>query len=88
MRHKRLGKGLPEDLFGEYKVFVTCQTDDDSSYVLNYAGERCLVIGTDYGHTDPSSEVDEIAVLKHRTNISDETKDRILHYNAKELYDL
>jgi predicted TIM-barrel fold metal-dependent hydrolase len=88
LRHKRLGKAFPEDVFGQYKVFVTCQTDDDLSYVLNYAGERCLVIGTDYGHTDPSSEVDAITVLKQRSDISDESKDRILHSNAKELYDL
>ncbi|HEY7553368.1 MAG TPA: amidohydrolase family protein [Candidatus Binatia bacterium] len=88
LRHKRLGKAFPEDVFGQYKVFVTCQTDDDLSYVLNYAGERSLVIGTDYGHTDPSSEVDAITVLRQKTNISQETKDRILHYNPKELYDL
>jgi len=75
-------------MFGQYNVFVTCQTDDDLSYVLHYAGERCLVIGTDYGHTDPSSEVDAITVFKERRNISQETKNRILHYNPKELYDL
>ena len=88
LRHKRQGKAYPEDLFGEFKVFVTCQTDDDLSYVLNYAGERSLVIGTDYGHTDPSSEVDAIAVFKQKTNISQESKERILHDNPKELYAL
>jgi len=34
LRHKRTGKSFPEVLFGAYKVYVTCQTDDDLSYVL------------------------------------------------------
>lgn len=51
-------------------------------------GEHSLVIGTDYGHTDPSSELDAISVLHQYPNISQETKDRILHHNPKALYNL
>ena len=32
--------------------------ESDLPWVLKYAGENCLLIGTDYGHGDPSSEVD------------------------------
>ena len=39
----------------ENRVYVTCQTDDDLDYVLGYAGEDNLVIGTDYGHSDNAS---------------------------------
>lgn len=88
LRYRRLGRKFPEDLFSEYKVFVTCQTDDDLSYILKYAGGDSLVIGTDYGHTDPSSEVDAITVLRQQTEISQETKEKILHYNPKKLYNL
>jgi len=28
-RYKRAGRKLPEDVFRECKIFVTCQTDDD-----------------------------------------------------------
>lgn len=88
LRHKRLGKEFPKDVFGEYQVYVTCQTDDDLSYILNYSGADSLVIGTDYGHTDPSSEVDAITVFRQQTGINQDTKDRILHHNPKKLYNL
>ena len=70
------------------RIVVTWQTDDDLSYILKYAGESSLVIGTDYGHTYPSTKVDAITVLKQQSSISQETKDRILHHNPKTLYDL
>ena len=87
-RYQVAGKPLPEDVFHAYKIFVTCQTDDDLPWLLKYAGEHSLVIGTDYGHTDPSSELDAISVLRQYGGISEETKDRILHHNPKALYNL
>ena len=78
-------KGIP---FTEYNIFVTCQTDDDLPYILKYSGENSLVIGTDYGHTDTSSELDPIAVFQGLPGISQEIKDKILHYNPKALYSL
>ena len=71
-----------------YKIFLTCQTDDDLPWILKYAGEHSLVIGTDYGHTDSSSELDAISVLRQMDGISQETKDRILCHNPKALYNL
>jgi len=67
---------------------VTCQTDDDLPWILRYAGEHSLVIGTDYGHTDPSSELDAISVLRQHPDIGQETTERILDYNPKALYNL
>jgi predicted TIM-barrel fold metal-dependent hydrolase len=87
-RYETESKRFPEDVFQAYKVFVTCQTDDDLPWILKYAGEHSLVIGTDYGHTDPSSELDAIAVLRQMDSISQETKDRILSHNPKALYNL
>jgi predicted TIM-barrel fold metal-dependent hydrolase len=87
-RYETDGKRFPEDVFQAYKVFVTCQTDDDLPWILKYAGEHSLVIGTDYGHTDPSSELDAISVLRQMDGISQETKDRILSHNPKALYNL
>lgn len=79
---------FPEDPFTEYKIFVTCQTDDDLPWILKYSGENSLVIGTDYGHTDTSSELDAISIFQNLTGISQDDKDRILHYNPKALYGL
>lgn len=80
------GKPFPEDPFTEYKIFVSCQSDDDLPYIIKYSGENSIMIGTDYGHTDTSSELDAILTLQGQTDISPETKDRILHYNPKALY--
>ena len=72
----------------QYNIFVTCQTDGDLPWVLKYAGEHSLVIGTDYGHTDPSSELDAISVFSGQEGISQDTKEGILHHNPKTLYNL
>lgn len=87
-RYKVGGRQFPEDIFGEYKIFVTCQNEDDIPYVLKYSGERSLIIGTDYGHLDPSSDIDTITEFKAREDINQETKDRILYHNPKALYSL
>ena len=79
---------FPGNPFDEYNIFVTTLTDDDVPYILKYSGENCLMIGTDYGHTDPSAELDALLTFQGLTNISQETKDKILHYNPKALYGL
>ena len=62
--------------------------DDDLPWILKYAGEHSLIIDTDYGHTDPSSELDAIPVLRQHPEISQATKERILHHNPKALFNL
>jgi predicted TIM-barrel fold metal-dependent hydrolase len=69
-------------------MYVTCENGDDIPYVVREAGEDCLVIGTDYGHTDTSSDVDAIKIFKNRTDISPEVKRKILSDNARALYGL
>lgn len=77
-----------KSIFKELPIYVTCQTDDDLPYVLEYAGENSLVIGTDYGHFDPGSEVDAISILKDRKDISDTVLKKILDENPRRLYGL
>ncbi len=56
--------------------------------VLPYSGKKTPIIGTDYGHTDPSAEVDAISLFRARGDVSDRVKERILHHNPKALYGL
>ena len=51
-------------------------------------GEDCLVIGTDYGHTDTSSDIDAIKIFRDRTDLTPKVKEKILSDNARELYGL
>jgi predicted TIM-barrel fold metal-dependent hydrolase len=82
------GKSFPADVFKRYRIYVTCQTDDDIPYILRFAGEDNLVIGTDYGHFDPGSEVDAIEVFGRRTDISETAMRKILEDNPAALYGL
>ena len=47
-----------------------------------------VVIGTDYGHFDPSSEVDAISVFKGKDGISKTAMTKILYDKPKALYGL
>jgi predicted TIM-barrel fold metal-dependent hydrolase len=70
------------------KIWVACQTDDDLPYVLKYAGEDRLVIGTDYGHNDTSSEILALRKLREDGTVAAAVVNKILDSNAKALYGL
>jgi predicted TIM-barrel fold metal-dependent hydrolase len=72
----------------ELGMFVTCENSDDVPYIVREAGEDCLVIGTDYGHTDTSSDVDAIKIFRERGDLSADVKRKILSDNARALYAL
>jgi microsomal dipeptidase-like Zn-dependent dipeptidase len=69
-------------------MFVSCETDDDLSYVIKYAGEDCLVIGTDYGHNDQSTEIDALARLKDNGGLTEEQYRKIVDANPHALWTL
>lgn len=75
-------------LLHDNRIFVACQTDDDLPYVLEYAGEDNLVIGSDYGHADTSSELAALRHLKDMNALSPSVVDKILCDNARALYGL
>ncbi len=87
-RFKALGREWPAKGVSEYGLFVTSENSDDLPYIIEQAGDDCLVIGTDYGHTDTSSDVDAIKIFKARTDVSPEVKRKILSDNARALYGL
>jgi predicted TIM-barrel fold metal-dependent hydrolase len=53
-----------------------------------YAGEDNLVIGTDYGHTDASSEVDTIDIFRANPAVGNSVKKKILEDNPRVLYQI
>lgn len=70
------------------KIWVTCQTDDDLPYVLKYAGDDKLIIGTDYGHNDTSSEILALRKLREDGAVPTPVVNKILDDNARALYSL
>ena len=60
------GRALTDNVLKENNLWVACQTDDDLPYVVKYAGEDNLLIGSDYGHNDTNAVCISIA---HSTTI-------------------
>jgi predicted TIM-barrel fold metal-dependent hydrolase len=78
--------GFPDNPLSTFRVYVTAQTDDDFQYVLKYAGEESLMMGTDYGHFDSSSEIDAFSRFRGNDSIPEEAKQKILSDNPRRLY--
>jgi predicted TIM-barrel fold metal-dependent hydrolase len=70
------------------RMYVTCENGDDLPYIVQSGAEETLVIGTDYGHFDPSSDADAIKVFKGRTDVPPEARQKILSDNPRALYAL
>lgn len=88
IRYRAGGRSFPQNVFEEYNIFVTCQVNDDVPYIVRCAGEDRLVIGTDYGHTDPSSAVTALKEFQQMEGLDAGVKEKILSHNAKALYGL
>jgi uncharacterized protein len=74
-------------LLRDQQIYVACQTSDDFDYVVEYAGEDNLIVGTDYGHADYSNDIEAIQTLAGG-KISAALAQKILHDNPKHLYGL
>ena len=81
-------KELPASPLREYRQFVSCQTDDDVDYIVRFAGEDNLTIGTDYGHNDQSTEVEALRKLKQIGSITAAQYEKITYHNPKALFAL
>ena len=69
-------------------MYVACQTSDDIAYVVDSVGDENIIIGTDYGHNDTSSELIALRKLREDGKIDPATVDKFLDRNAKTLYAL
>ncbi|MDA1035612.1 MAG: amidohydrolase family protein [Chloroflexi bacterium] len=85
-RAQKQGRKLPDDLFRECNVYVAAETDDDFPMVVSYMGEDNIVLGTDYGHTDISGQIDAMGRFRDDESLSTELKDKVLSHNPAALY--
>jgi predicted TIM-barrel fold metal-dependent hydrolase len=70
------------------RMYVACQVTDDLEYVVRYAGEGQLVVGTDYGHADTSTEIEAMRKLADDGKLPPDVAAKILNDNARALYGL
>jgi predicted TIM-barrel fold metal-dependent hydrolase len=52
------------ELFKRCRFYVACDTTDDIPYILKFASEDHLMIGTDYTHADQSAELRALDVIE------------------------
>jgi predicted TIM-barrel fold metal-dependent hydrolase len=88
VRFRRRGKPFPENLLKQYNMYVTCQVSDDLPMILPYSGEDNLMIGTDYGHSDSSAEIEALRLLKDGNQVPAAVVDKILGANPCRFYGL
>jgi hypothetical protein len=88
-RMDTVGSRLPDDLLERCGIFVTCQIGDDVPYLVKSCmGENSLMIGTDYGHADSSTELSALSTLKDSGGISAQMHRRIVEDNPRAFYGL
>jgi predicted TIM-barrel fold metal-dependent hydrolase len=70
------------------RLYVACQIDDDLPYLLRFAGEHNLIVGSDYGHFDIGADLDAPGILSRRTDIRPAVAKRIVDDNGRRLHNL
>ena len=76
------------DLFHEYRLYVACEADEDLPYIARYAGEDHILVGSDYGHNDPSKEPELVATMRAREDVPGTLIEKILCHNPRNFYSL
>ena len=76
------------DLFRDYRLYVACEADEDIPYIAQHTGEDHILIGSDYGHNDPSKEPQLVATMRAREDVPGNLVENILCENARKFYSL
>src|SRR4030095_3479539 len=87
-RDRTKGESVPADALAANNMWVACENTDDLPYVLSYAGEDCLMIGTHYGHQHPSTDINAIRLLRNDKRIAHAAINKILETNPRNFYGL
>jgi predicted TIM-barrel fold metal-dependent hydrolase len=80
--------GRSPRFFRDNRLFVACEADEDIPYLAAYVGEDNLMIGSDYGHNDPSEEPQLVATMQARGDLSDSSLERIMCDTPARFYGL
>ena len=82
---------LPQNVFEENRIYITCQVDEDLPYIIKTVGENNLMVGSDYTHRDPSMELEfrkELQARADKGDIPQSSVQKILYDNPKTFYAL
>jgi len=85
IRMRRRGETMSPTIMADNRMYVACQVTDDLEYVVRYAGEGQLVVGTDYGHADTATEIEAMRKLADDGKLAPDVAAKILDANARAL---
>ena len=77
-----------ENALADSRFYVTCEAHEDIPEILKWAGESSLVIGSDYGHADTSTELEAHRLILERDDLPAGAARRMVDDNARALYGL
>lgn len=82
------GRRVAGNILSANRIYVTCDVNEDIPYIIKYAGEDNLMIGTDYGHHDATSNINAFTQLMGRNDIPPDVAAKIAGANSRALYGL
>jgi predicted TIM-barrel fold metal-dependent hydrolase len=81
-------KDFTDRMLADNRFYVTCEAHEDLPHILTVAGPDNLIIGTDYGHSDTSTELRAPHILRERKDVPADVTARIVSANAARFYGL
>ena len=81
--------GVPdhtEAMLSGKRLFITCEYHERLPEVVELVGKDSLMLGTDYGHSDTSTELKAHALLGERNDVGKELAEKITVENPQHFY--
>lgn len=85
------GPVLAGDVLRANRMYITCQIDEDLPYIIRFAGEENLLMGSDYTHADQSQELEWPRMLQEQADRGEMPQSlvgRIMYDNPRTFYGL
>ncbi len=80
------GKELSPTVFADNRMYMMYEVYEDLPHIIEYTGEDNLVVGTDYGHTGQSTQIDAMRKMAERGDVNPRVVDKMLRRNPATLY--
>ena len=85
-RLTRKGKKLGDNPLKDNNIWITLEMADDIPYLIDCIGDDNFLVGTDYGHTDTSAQIEALRMLSKNPKISSSSIEKILGANPTKIY--
>lgn len=86
--HRTGTRKLVDNVLRDNRFCVACETEENLRYILQHSDEDHIVIDSDYGHADTSSQLEACTSLQEYESVSPDVRRKIVDDNARALYGL